>query len=138
MRKSSLVGLVAILGAWPGCGSQAEKIPARFLVGYAEVDVTPPVGTIMGGYGPPGGFRRATGTHDPLLAQVAVIANDADQAYDMGRILADAVEAALPSLEPSQSFQIRHRVGTTECEILSELVKAGRENMHIPPRRMRQ
>lgn len=328
--------LSALLTLTLGCGSEPEKIPTQFLVGYAEVDVTPPIGDIMGGYGPPGGYRRSTGVHDPIKAQVAVIANDApqamvivtmdtvgffhdyedwgpgvkaireqivkkaggnlrlkpehilfgsshshsgpdltgfwqqnnqgpdadylntllekipqaakeavgnlqpgtmhfgmtelvgysgrsedcsdvvdnsvaimqardlsgapvftianyarhptelgsnntlysadyiwgyreemqartgapamflqgaiaavhggplgptgdtdfDQAYDMGRIIADAVEAALPDLQQSQSFQIRHAYATAECEMRSDLIKTVRENMHIPKRYM--
>ncbi len=54
--------------------------PTKFMVGYAEVVVTPPVGTSLGGYGIPGGGRQATGEHDPLMSQVAFIANDAGDA----------------------------------------------------------
>jgi hypothetical protein len=64
-----------------GCGDEPQKTPTQFLLGYAEVDVTPPLDTVMAAYGPPGGYRRTEGTHDPLLAQIAVIANDADQAF---------------------------------------------------------
>jgi hypothetical protein len=65
-----------------GCeGDDTGKTPTQFLLGYAEVDVTPPLDTVMAAYGPPGGYRRSEGTHDPLLAQIAVIANDADQAF---------------------------------------------------------
>lgn|GEM_PF-953760 len=60
---------------------EAEKPdPTKFMVGYAEVEVTPPVGTALGGYGAPGGGRQSTGTHDPLMSQVAFIANDAGDA----------------------------------------------------------
>lgn len=49
--------------------------------GYAEVDITPPVGAILGGYGFPMTARRATGTHDPLLAQLALFHNDIGDAF---------------------------------------------------------
>jgi hypothetical protein len=87
----SLASFVALLGcgggsncdseALLGCGGGPETTPTQFLVGYAEVDVTPPLDTVMAAYGPPGGYRRSDGTHDPLLAQIAVVANDADQAF---------------------------------------------------------
>ncbi|MBI5479517.1 MAG: neutral/alkaline non-lysosomal ceramidase N-terminal domain-containing protein [Deltaproteobacteria bacterium] len=78
-----LVALIgALLLAGVGCsGEEPLRTPTQFFVGYAEADVTPPIGTIMGGYGPPGGYRRSTGTHDPIMAQVAIIANDAPQAF---------------------------------------------------------
>ena len=87
-----LVSVVALLGcssakhcaneALLGCeGDDTGKVPTQFLLGYAEVEITPPLDTVMAAYGPPGGYRRTEGTHDPLLAQIAVIANDADQAF---------------------------------------------------------
>ncbi len=51
-----------------------------FAVGYAERDITPALGAIMGGFGGPGDERRATGVHDPLMAQAVLFTNDADQA----------------------------------------------------------
>ena len=71
----------AVLLAAPGCGGEEPlKTPTQLFVGYAEADVTPPLGSIMGGYGPPGGYRLSTGIHDPIKTQVAIIANDAPQA----------------------------------------------------------
>jgi hypothetical protein len=44
---------------------------AGFLAGTARVDITPPVGHVMGGYSDRKG--NATGTHDPLYATVLVL-----------------------------------------------------------------
>jgi hypothetical protein len=76
------VALLAVL-ALAACAADpgGDGRPSRFRFGYAEVDVTPPVGTIMGGYGAPGQGRVTTGTHDPLLAQAALFVNDAGQAF---------------------------------------------------------
>lgn len=68
---------------WTACSGGQDRAgqPSRFQVGYAQVVITPPVGTILGGYGVPGQGRRATGTHDPLLAQAALFVNDLGQAF---------------------------------------------------------
>jgi len=50
-------------------------------VGYAEIEITPPTGTILGGYGVPGQRRVTTGVHDPLLAQAALFVNREGQAF---------------------------------------------------------
>ncbi|HOD00919.1 MAG TPA: hypothetical protein PKH54_13310 [Myxococcota bacterium] len=55
-------------------------VPDSFQVGYAELDITPPVGTILGGYGVPAMNRVTEGTHDPLMAQAALFTNNAGQA----------------------------------------------------------
>lgn len=54
-------------------------VPDSFMVGYAETDITPPVGTILGGYGLPAMNRVTEGTHDPLMAQAALFENNAGQ-----------------------------------------------------------
>ena len=38
-------------------------------IGFSKVDITPPVGTELGGYA---GYRPCTGTHDPLWCKAAV------------------------------------------------------------------
>lgn len=61
--------------------SEAPPItPTKFLVGFAEKDITPPLGTVMGAYGAPGGGRKIEGVHDRLRAQVMLFLNDAGQA----------------------------------------------------------
>lgn len=67
----------------PQADESAVSEPTGFLFGYAQTDITPPIGTVLGGFGAPGGIRKMTGVHDPLLAQVAFFANDAGDAYVM-------------------------------------------------------
>ena len=57
-----------------------QQVATKFYMGYSEVDVTPPDGTCLGGYGF-GPMRRKEGVHDPLMAQVAFFMNDLKQAY---------------------------------------------------------
>ncbi len=57
--------------------------PTGFVVGYAEVDVSPPLGTILGGYGGPAQNRGITAFNDPLMAQILYVANDAGQNFMM-------------------------------------------------------
>jgi hypothetical protein len=73
--------VAAVALAACGTGSEDAGGPSRFRVGYAEADLTPPVGTILGGYGIPGQGRTTTGTHDALRGQVALFANDAGEAF---------------------------------------------------------
>ncbi len=51
-----------------------------FMLGYAEADISPDEGVILGGFGLPGQHRAATGVHDPLLAQAALFTNGAGEA----------------------------------------------------------
>ena len=39
-------------------------------IGFTKVDITPPVGTGLGGYA---GFRPCSGTHDPLCCKAEVL-----------------------------------------------------------------
>jgi hypothetical protein len=55
--------------------------PARLFLQVATQDISPPLGTVLGGYGPPGGTRKATAIHDPLMATAALFTNDAGQAF---------------------------------------------------------
>ena len=79
----SLVAMVAMTVALaPACGdgSAGPGKATGFRMGYAETDITPPVGTIMGGYGMPGMNRVTTGTHDPLMGQAALFVNNLGEA----------------------------------------------------------
>ena len=58
----------------PDIGVKPE--PTQISAGYGETEITPPIGTLLGGYGGPGDDRAVTGVHDPLLAQVLVVTND--------------------------------------------------------------
>jgi hypothetical protein len=66
--------------------TEADETPAdptTFRLGYSEIDITPfPTfeRVLMGSYGIPGIGRAMVGVHDPLMAQVALFANDAGQA----------------------------------------------------------
>lgn len=57
------------------------RVATAFQLGFAVADLTPPPGTVLGGYGAPGGLRGIESVNDPLLAQVAVFTNDAGQAF---------------------------------------------------------
>lgn len=144
MRRTVAVAFLAAL-AWSGCGSDSPsgltdgiddtgtpdpgwqdpgpQAPTGFRFGYAEADVTPPLGTVLGGFGPPGGIRQMTGVHDPLLAQVAFIANDAGEAfvvvavdsagyfYDFGEWgpgVADIRRSVAQALEPRFHLEPEH------------------------------
>ena len=48
-------------------------------IGFSKVDITPPVGTELGGYA---GYRPCTGTHDPLWCK-AVVLEQADGRYGL-------------------------------------------------------
>lgn len=56
--------------------TQMPEEPTTLYFGYAEVDVTPEVGVVLGGFGAPGGVRANEGHNDPLLAQAAYFKND--------------------------------------------------------------
>jgi len=51
-------------------------LAADFRAGVARIDITPPVGHVMGGYSARQG--NATGTHDPLYATVIVLESGAE------------------------------------------------------------
>ncbi len=78
---AAIAFLTIILMGQTMCGSTSETKENYFKVGFAEIDVTPPVGTIMGGYGAPGGARRSEGTHDPLMAMAAFFTNSEGQSF---------------------------------------------------------
>ena len=81
MRRASWLVLASWLLAC-GAASNEDGPPSNgFLVGYAEADVTPANGTVMGGYGMPGGLRVITGVHDRLRAQATLFQNLAGQAF---------------------------------------------------------
>ena len=99
---------------------QPALTPTTFSVGYAEQDITPGLGTIMGGFGGPGDARRATGVNDPLMAQALFVTNDADDAllmitldvagmfYDFGTWgpgIREAREAISTALAPERSIE---------------------------------
>ena len=82
-----LVGALACASLDQEATDTASEAPghaeawAGLRVGYGEADVTPPLGTPLGGFGMPGGIRVITGVHDPLLAQAALFVNPAGEAF---------------------------------------------------------
>lgn len=81
-KRSVLATLTA--ASVVACGGEGlpDGTATRFRMGYAEVDITPPEGTVLGGYGVPGMDRVSRGEgHDPLMAQAALFVNDAGGAF---------------------------------------------------------
>ncbi len=78
---TTLIAMIPLLA--PACddGADGPRTASRFRLGYAETDITPPVGTILGGYGVPGQGRVTTGTHDPLMGQAALFVNDLGETF---------------------------------------------------------
>ncbi len=60
---------------------EEEVDPTAFVIGYAERDISPPVGTILGGFGGPAQNRGITDYNDPLMGQVLYLSNNAGQAF---------------------------------------------------------
>ncbi len=84
MRRISLALLVASMGCLALACDPGPAGPARatgIRTGYAETDLTPPLGTVMGAYGVPSEGRVTTGTHDPLMGQAALFVNDVGEAF---------------------------------------------------------
>lgn len=77
IRCASTGLLLAVIVFVSACGGAGDS----FRLGYAEADITPPVGTEMGGYGVPGMNRVTIGTHDALKAGVAIFSNDSGDAF---------------------------------------------------------
>jgi hypothetical protein len=67
--------LVLLTGLATSCADE-QPVATAMEAGYAAVDITPPDGTPLGGFGLPGGLRVSEGVHDPLFAQVTVFRND--------------------------------------------------------------
>ena len=65
--------------------AEVIKTATLFKVGYAEVDFTPPTGTVMGAYGTPGGGRKTEGVHDNLRGQLMLFTNDAGKPSSSSR-----------------------------------------------------
>ena len=66
MRRRTLASLVLVLAL------AASSVSADLRVGVAKVDITPPVGGAMYGYGARGA-NVSTGVHDRLWAKVLVV-----------------------------------------------------------------
>lgn len=69
MKVSVLISM-SIMIAGIGIGVHGEENSGRLYAGTAKVDITPPRGIAMCGFG---GRGSATGIHDPLFARVAVL-----------------------------------------------------------------
>jgi len=103
-------------GADAELGDNGPSTPTRLYLRVAEQDISPPVGTVLGGYGPPGGTRKATAIHDPLMATAALFTNDAGQAFlvigtDLQGYFADLGETG-PGLRAVREAIVQALAGT--------------------------
>ncbi|MBW1871410.1 MAG: hypothetical protein JRJ19_05060 [Deltaproteobacteria bacterium] len=73
--------LAVIVFCLSACSESSPAVASKMMLGYSEADITPPLGTPLGGFGAPGGYRTATAVHDPILAQVAFFSNDLGQSF---------------------------------------------------------
>jgi len=55
--------------------SVTDREPGRLHAGWAEVDMTPPVGTPMAGYSGRPNNKRSTGIHDPVFSRALVLSD---------------------------------------------------------------
>jgi len=126
MPRTTLPLRALILGAAlaaGGCGAGSADPAGRLSFGYGEVDITPPAGTILGGFGFPGGLRRVEGVNDPLLAQAALFTSDTGAAFlvismdvagyfydfgDWGPGLADLRRSIAAALAPGVTLEPEH------------------------------
>jgi len=103
----SLIGMIVItIGPWPATSPQPvermphyqaaltlvdqgvklnalTEAPGRFRAGWARVELTPPVGTPLAGYGARNG-GPSTGVHDPLFVKALAVSDGADTAVIVG------------------------------------------------------
>ena len=91
----SVLGVVLVLFAAPAFAGVGEGPPGELRIGFAQSDITPPVGATMTG----AGLVRSVGTDDPLLAR-ALVAQSGDQTMaivgvDLVKIRRDLADAAI-------------------------------------------
>ncbi len=58
--------------------SELSDAPGRLHAGWAERDMTPPVGVPLGGYSGRPNAKRNTGVHDPIFARALVLSDGTD------------------------------------------------------------
>jgi len=58
--------------------------PGRLHAGWAEVDITPPIGAPLGGYSDRPNGKRSTGVHDPVFARAIVLREGEDKVAVVG------------------------------------------------------
>ena len=63
--------------------NRITRSPGRFKAGWAKVELTPPVGTPLGGYGARNG-APSTGVHDPLFVKALAVSDGDDTAVIVG------------------------------------------------------
>jgi len=125
-------GVVFIVGPWPSyrepaydntatlariASSAAASKPAeapRFQAGWAERDITPPIGTPMAGYSGRPNDKRSTGVHDPVFARAIVMSDGTNTAAVVG------ADLLLTSLNIAQGVWevVGEKTGLTENDIL--------------------
>ncbi len=96
MKRRLVLGLAMMLiGACPVSGGDQSDSTGKFRVGFSQLDITPPVGTIMTG----AKLRPAVGTDDPLMVRTLVVQNGprtlAIVGIDLVKVRRDLVEAAM-------------------------------------------
>lgn len=60
--------------------STPSDMPERLQAGWAERDITPPIGTPLGGYSDRPNDKRCTGVHDPVFSRALVLSDGEDHA----------------------------------------------------------
>lgn len=96
-----VIGVVLVIGPWPAyvdsryadsaffrrtlqridehlVRPELTETPGRLLAGWAEQDMTPPVGTPMAGYSGRPNEKRCTAIHDPVFARAIVLSDGRD------------------------------------------------------------
>ena len=121
----AVVGFIAVIGPWPvyrksgyaqagyftqalaaitahGKGQVAEPAADALKAGWHVVDMTPPVGTPMGGYAARAGEKRSTGVRDPLFVKAIAFSDGKETVVVIGADMlmvppniAEAVRAAV-------------------------------------------
>lgn len=103
-RKIALIALAALIAATAAFAAD-KPVPAEFLVGRAQVKITPPVGVSLAGY-----FhdRKAESVRDDLYARAVVIKSGdsgiAIVSCDLICVTAELVEAARKLIEAETSL----------------------------------
>ena len=98
----------------------ALAAPAELLAGVSAVDITPPIGGMMGGYGDRA-FALSTGVHDPLMAKALVLKDD-DTALAI--VTMDLVGVPSKSVAPMKEA-IRDRTGIEQVMLLASHTHSG-------------
>ena len=100
--------LAFLLVCW-GCQAQALE---HYLVGAASASISPPVGTLLAGYGRD---RRSTGEHDPLYTRAVAID---DSVSSIIIVTLDNIGLTRPDIERIQALASARMPGVTPERII--------------------